>query len=188
MRSAFPHPAPTSVTLPRGGSWLMHRAVSASVSGAPFSIQASNNRWKAPARRVWSGMAAFRNGRKHSSQSKRYSNRSGKIFSNRSLKYAAATGLAPPVEMPAEKLPCCTSAGNRNVQRAGSSATFTGIFCSRQSEETCRFTAGSSVAAMTSAGRGSRSSGAKGRRHTCTPLIDRISSATSGATTAHLGP
>ena len=126
MRSALPQPAPTKATLPTGTA-PMQASASSCVSGDPFAMQASNKARNAAARSLCSDSLFFSVGRMDSSQASISSKFSGSSSRNSSLKYAAAVGLAPPVEMPAENAPCCTSAGKKKLHREGSSATFTGI-------------------------------------------------------------
>ena len=68
------------------------------------------------------------------------SNPSGSNSSIRSLKYTAAVGLAPPVEIPAQKSPRSTRAGNRKLLSKALSATFTLIWSLRHHRAARAFT------------------------------------------------
>ena len=155
--------------------------------GPPAARQTANSREKALARWFSWGIAAFSTGRWASIQSRISSIPSGSRAAICSFSQMAAVGLLPPVEMPTDRLPRRTRAGNRKLHRAGSSTTFTGRFCPRHRAETWAFTAPSSAAAMTKSAP-SRSSGEKGRRSTVTPGRSARAGRTSGATTVRAGP
>ena len=101
--------------------------------------------------------------------------------------WAAAAGLAPPVEIPTDSRPRRTTAGKRKVLSSRLSATFTGMARFRHSWATVRFSTRSSVAA-TARETPSSSSGTKGCRSSSAPDSCSSSGTKRGAHTSTRGP
>ena len=114
----------------------------------------------------------------------------GSSASMRSRKCAARAGEAPLVDMATATGPRRTTLGNIAVQSAGSSTVFTNTAWVSQASNTCRFTARSPVAAMTSsrpATSSSRNARSSTRMRRCAPS-SRTAASSSGATTTTSAP